>query len=315
MTRDEAVGLLDPELSAYLDRPSDDLGSVPLSIARDNANAVFAAMGGPPTNPPEVVVIPGHKGQPDVEVRVHRPVGVMPNMAVLHVHGGGMVKGSAWALDARIASVAQFIGSIVVSVEYRLAPETPFPGPMLDCVAGWNWMITQAPSWGIAPSACVIAGDSAGGGLAAATTFYLRDTGAIMPAGQVLVFPMLDYQTGLGDLEHTDSRLGWNSANNQFGWRALLGDQPLPTGHALAHFSPAHAISFKDLPPTWIGVGTIDLFLDENIAFAGAIARAGGTVTLRTYKGAPHGFQMIPSRVSSQFFTDYKAAFAAMVSS
>jgi acetyl esterase len=199
-------------------------------------------------------------------------------------------------------------------VEYRLAPETPHPGPMYDCVAGWNWMLEVAPSWGIAPAQCVIAGDSAGGGLAAATTFYLRDTGGIMPAGQVLVFPMLDYQTGLGEPEHNDTRLGWNAGNNQFGWRALLGDQPVPDGPARAHFSPAHARSFAGLPPTWIGVGTIDLFLDENVAFAAHIARAGGQVTLCTYKGAPHGFQTVPSRVSRQFFVDYKAAFAAMVS-
>jgi acetyl esterase len=315
MTRDEAIALLDPELIAYLDRPSDDLGAVPLSVARDNANAVFAAMGGSVENPPEVITIDGHKGDPPLEVRVHRPVAITPKLAVLHVHGGGMVKGSAWALDSRIAGVAQLLGAIVVSVEYRLAPETPHPGPMYDCVAGWNWMLAAASDWGIAPSRCVIAGDSAGGGLAAATTFYLRDTGGVMPAGQVLVFPMLDYQTGLGDLEHTDTRLGWNGANNQFGWRALLGDQPLPTGDALAHFSPVHATSFKDLPPTWIGVGSIDLFLDENVAFAAAIARAGGAVTLCTYKGAPHGFQMVPSRVSRQFFADYKAAFDAMTTS
>jgi acetyl esterase len=151
MTRDEAIALLDPELSAYLDRPSDDLGAVPLSVARDNANAVFEAIGGTAENSPEVVTIDGHKGDPPLEIRVHRPGGVTPKLAVLHVHGGGMVKGSAWALDARIAGVAQFLGAIVVSVEYRLAPETPHPGPLYDCVAGWNWMIATAPNWGLAP--------------------------------------------------------------------------------------------------------------------------------------------------------------------
>lgn len=314
MTREESIALLDPELIAYLERPSDDLGVVPLSVARENANAVFAAMGGPLENPPEVVTIAGHKGDPPLQVRVHRPIGVTPKLAVLHVHGGGMVKGSAWALDSRIAGVAKLLGAVVVSVAYRLAPETPYPGPMYDCVAGWNWMLETAPNWGLSPAQCVITGDSAGGGLAAAATFYLRDTGGIMPAGQVLVFPMLDYQTGLGDLEETDTRLGWNARNNQFGWRALLGNQPVPEGPACAHFSPAHAHAFEGLPPTWIGVGTIDLFLDENIAFATQIARAGGQVTLCTYKGAPHGFQTVPSRVSRQFFADYKAAFAAMVS-
>jgi acetyl esterase len=309
MTREESIARLDPELSEYILRPQIDLNLVPLSVGRAQADVSVRALFGPVETPPEVVLIAGSQGEPRLEVRVHRPLNVAPKSAILHVHGGGMVLLSAAALDARMASLADRLGSIIVSVEYRLAPETPFPGPLHDCVAAWHWMISQAENWGLSSAHCLISGDSAGGGLAAATCLYLRDSGGTMPARQILVYPMLDFQTGLGDDSDSDQRLGWNGANNQFGWRALLGDQPLPQGDRLGHYSPAHAVSFAGLPPTWIGVGTIDLFLDENIRFAAALAQADGDVTLCTYKGAPHGFQTIASSVSQRFYRDYCAAF------
>jgi acetyl esterase len=314
MTRDESIALLDPELASYIDRPFDDLTALPLPIARELANTSVRTVFGPVKREPEVVQVEGLQGEPAVHVRVHFPPNDQAKSAILHIHGGGMVKGSAFAFDARICDMAERLGSVVVSVEYRLAPETPFPGPLHDCAAAWDWMVAAAPKWGLDACKCIITGDSSGGGLAAATCLYLRDTGGVMPAGQVLVFPMLDYLTGIDQNAGRDMRLGWNSGNNQFGWRALLGDQALPQGARLGHYSPAHATSFAGLPPTWIGVGSIDLFLDENVAFAAAIARAGGDVTLCTYKGAPHAFQSIPSRVARRFNRDYVAAFSAMVS-
>jgi acetyl esterase len=314
MTRDESIALLDPELMAYLERPSEDLASVPLAVARINANAALRAMARPPERLPQVVTLAGLNDDPSLEVRVHFPSKITPKCAVLHVHGGGMVKGSAAALDGRIYDLSQRLDAIIVSVEYRKAPETPFPGSLHDCVAAWNWMTEQRVEWGLPLTACFISGDSSGGGLAAATTLYLRDTGGIMPARQVLVYPMLDYLTGIGPDVHLDTRLGWTSSNNQFGWRALLGEKGVPTGQALGHFSPAHAQSFVGLPPTWIGVGTLDLFLGENALFALQLATAGCDVTLCTYKGAPHGFQVIKSRVSERFFKDYVAAFSPILS-
>jgi acetyl esterase len=309
MTRDESIALLDPDLFAYLERPSEDLSAIPLSVARAQGDAAVIAMGGVVKRPPEVITVEGLFGAPRVEVRVHHPLQGKPKRAVLHVHGGGMVKGSAGAFDARTCDLANRLEAVVVAVAYRLAPETPFPGALHDCVAAWTWMISQVSDWGLTPASCILTGDSAGGGLAAAATLYLRDTGGVMPAGQVLVYPMLDYQTGLGVDRDQDQRLGWNSANNQFGWRALLGDQALPSGNALGHYSPSHAPSLRDLPPTWIGVGTIDLFLAENVVFASKLALAGCDVTLCTFKGAPHGFQAIPAKISRRFNRDYIAAF------
>jgi acetyl esterase len=312
MTREESLALLDPELIAYADRPTEDLTALPLPQARALADAALKALNGPVKRPPTVIQVPGLAGNPMVEVRIHHAPSQMPERVILHIHGGGMVKGSAGALDGRMVFLAELLAATIVSVNYRKAPETPFPGPLHDCVAVWNWMVAQAPNWGMPASTCIITGDSSGGGLAAATTLYLRDTGGPMPAGQVLVYPMLDYQTGAGASAGKDQRLGWNSGNNQFGWRALLGDQPVPTGNELGHFSPAHAPSLKGLPPTWIGVGTIDLFLAEDVAFAAKLAGEGCDVTLCTYKGAPHGFQTIDSRLSRRFYTDYRAAFARM---
>jgi acetyl esterase len=312
MTRDDWIALLDPELTAYLDRPSEDLNALPLPIAREQANAALRALSGPVKRPPTVVRVPGLAGDPLVEVRVHHAPSQSPERVILHIHGGGMVKGSAGALDGRMVFLADLLSATIVSVDYRKAPETPFPGPLHDCVAAWNWMVAQAPIWGMPASSCIITGDSSGGGLAAATTLYLRDTGGPMPAGQVLVYPMLDYLTGAGASEAQDQRLGWNGGNNQFGWRALLGAQPVPTGNELGHFSPAHAPNLKGLPATWIGVGTIDLFLAEDVAFAARLAGEGGDITLCTYKGAPHGFHAIDSRLSRRFYHDYRAAFARM---
>lgn len=312
MTREETIALLDPDLIAYLDRPFDDLRALPLPKARELANNTLRALGGPIAQVPQVEMVSGLNNDPDVEVRIHSPIAAKPKSAILHIHGGGMVKGSAFAFDARVCLMAQKLGSIIVCVEYRLAPETPFPGPLHDCVAAWNWMVWQAKKWNLDHSKCIITGDSSGGGLAAATSLYLRDTNGILPAGQVLVFPMLDHLTGLDD-EETDKRLGWNSGNNQFGWRALLGDQAMPSGKQLGHFAPAHALSFAGIPPTWIGVGTIDLFYDENITFAQNIRKAGGDVSLCIYQGAPHAFQSIPSRVTTQFNVDYAAAFASFL--
>jgi acetyl esterase len=309
LSRDQAIARLDPELAVYAARPSADLTRCDLEQARQDAVAYTLALLGEPPVPPDVVPVAGHAGHPNVNVRVHMPQDRAPRLAMLHIHGGGMVKGSARAYDGAVAAQAAHLGALIASVDYRLAPETPFPGPLLDCAAAWRWLVDHAASLGIGQDHCIITGDSAGGGLAAGLCLYLRDTGAIMPAGQVLVFPMLDHRTGAG-IEEADTRLGWNSRNNQFGWKALLGDHPLPEGAALGHYSPALAEDLSGLPPAWIGVGGLDLFLAENIAYAARIAASGGEVTLQTFPGAPHGFQAIPSGAGKRFVAAQRAAMA-----
>lgn len=308
MTRDEAFQRLDPELSIFSKLDPLDLASMSIEDARAFAEARYSLIATPPERVPKIVVAPGQSGQPDVELRVHMPPdGVSPRLAILQIHGGGMVMGRASNGDGACCKLASDLSAVVASVEYRLAPETPFPGPLLDCVAAWHWLHAQANILGLGPAHRVVAGDSAGGGLAAALSLWLRDHGAPMPAGQILTYPMLDYRTGAGQ-ETDDTRPGWTAANNQFGWRALRGSGALPEGEALSHFSPALAEHVSGLPPCWIGVGGLDLFLEENIAFAARIAASGGDVTLMTYPGAPHGFPAVPSSTSRRFERDYRAA-------
>jgi triacylglycerol lipase len=310
MTRDECLAALDPQLAAMADQPSARLADTDLALVRQGAEAMFIARLPPMVQAPQIEVVEGLQGQPPVEVRVHLPVAGAPTRAILHIHGGGMVMGSARAFDGGASAGAQVHQAVIVSVEYRLAPEAPFPGPLLDCVAAWLWLLDNCTRWGLGAGQCLVMGENAGGGLGAALSLYLRDNNLPRPAAQILVFPMLDHLTGQGEAEMTDTRIGWTSGNNQFGWRALLGDQALPTGQSLGHYSPAHAEDFSNLPPTWIGVGTLDLFLDENIAFIQAIAHAHGNAILHTYQGAPHGFQSYPSDVSRRFQADLKAAIA-----
>lgn len=314
MTRNDWIALLDPELGAYLDRASEDLSIISLPLVREKIEISAQALAKRARYSPKVIEISGMCGAPQIELRVHNSNRSGLSGAILHIHGGGMVKGSAAMFDDRVGQLANTLGALVVSVNYRKAPETPFPGPLHDCVAAWNWLIDAAAARGVPQSSCVITGDSSGGGLAAATCLYLRDDGCPMPAGQVLVYPMLDYKTGTDFEAEKDERLGWNSANNQFGWRALLGNKTLPTGLALGHFSPAHAQSIEGLPPTWIGVGTLDLFFGESARFAFALEQAGIYVTFRTYDGAPHGFQTIASKVAARFYQDYFAAFRVFTS-
>lgn len=309
MTRDEAAARLDPELSAFLDRPHFDLRVVPLAEARANAEASFRLLGPEDAPAPEVVLAPGLPGAPTVQLRIHRPQGAPARLALLHIHGGGMVMGSAASLDRFIASRAEKWGVVVASVEYRLAPEHPHPAPLHDCVAGLEWLLAHCGDFGLAPAQVVVMGESAGGGLAAATCLHQRDHGRPQAAGQILVYPMLDHRTGQG-WEDGDTRLGWNAASNGVGWGALKGPGPLPDGAGLSHFSPARADDLSGLPPAWIAVGTLDLFLDENADYARRIARAGGEVRLITYPGAPHGFQVVPSAVTARYNRDLAAAIA-----
>jgi acetyl esterase len=300
LSREASIAGLHPELAMLAGFPARSLSDETLAEARAASDMLMAQLSGSVSVMPEVIEVPGHAGAPPVVVRVHRPQEAPVRLAILHVHGGGMVLGSASSMDGILAATAAKHSAVVASVEYRLAPETPFPGPLFDCAAAWLWLNGQAEALGLTPDNLIVMGESAGGGLAAALCLYLRDTGAPQPAGQVLTYPMLDYQTGLG-IETEDTRLGWTSANNQYGWGALLGDQPVPTGQGLGHYSPAHAQSLSGLPPCWIGVGGLDLFLDENIAYAAKIASLGGEVTLQTWPGAPHGFQMLPCTLTAQF--------------
>jgi triacylglycerol lipase len=238
----------------------------------------------------------GRDGAPDVALYCYTPTGEQKlRPAILHIHGGGMVIGSAEMSRASMPPLALALDAVLVSVEYRLAPETPFPGPQEDCYSALAWLHENAGDLGVDPARIIVMGESAGGGLAAALALMARDRGEYALAGQVLIYPMLDHRTGGPDCQWRNPMTGefiWKPQNNRFGWESLRGDYTLDDNRK-PWFSPALADDLTALPPTYIAVGTLDLFFDEDLDYARRLGAAGVAVELHTYPGAIHAFDMV----------------------
>lgn len=230
-------------------------------------------------------VVPGH---PDVTVRVHRPVDVEGELpCVYSIHGGGYVLGGYEMDDARFDAWCPRFGCVGVSVEYRLAPETPFPGALEDCYAGLKWAHDNHQEIGIDPGRIVIGGTSAGGGLAAALALVARDRDEVPVQFQLLDCPMLDDRQITPSSQLDDLQI-WNRDSNRFGWRSYLGD--LYGGSDVpAYAAPARATDLSGLPPAYVCVGAVDGFRDEDVAYATRLNQAGVPTELHVYPGAPHG--------------------------
>ncbi len=257
----------------------------------------------------ENVQVPGPEGASPVRVRIYRPQKAQgPIPALLWIHGGGYVIGRPEMDDINCIDFARELGILVVSVDYRLAPEFPFPAPLEDCYAAMGWLFKNADTLGVLPERIGIAGASAGGGLAAALAQLAHDRQEFRPAMQLLVYPMLDDRTTTRtDLDDSNFR-GWNQGSNVFGWTSYLGRKPggveMP-----AHSVPARRPDLSGLPPTWIGVGTCDLFHDEDVEYAERLKAAGVACDLVVVPGAFHGFDGVRSAaVSRDFRHAYKAA-------
>jgi acetyl esterase/lipase len=233
-------------------------------------------------------LVPGGPGDPDVALRVHRPrdaEGPLP--CIYSIHGGGYISGTHDTDDLRFDELSPRLGVVGVSVGYRLAPETPYPGPLEDCYAGLVWTVEHAGELGIDPERIGISGFSAGGGLAAALALLSRDRGGPSIAFQQLVYPMLD------DRQRTVSSQWavpiWPPGTNRIGWQAYLGDLH-GSGDVPYHAAPSQATDLSGLPPAFIGVGALDGFVDEDIDYAQRLSHAGVPTELHVYPGAPHGF-------------------------
>jgi acetyl esterase/lipase len=245
----------------------------------------------PPPSDIEVLTLPSGVG-----IRLFRPEGVTGRTpALLWIHGGGYVIGSAAQDDALCRRFAQELGATVASVDYRLAPDHPYPAPLEDCYSALQWLV-ELPS--VDPSRVAIGGASAGGGLAAALALLTRDRGEISLAAQLLVYPMLDDRTvERKDLDNPGLRL-WNQSSNRFGWSAYLG------GADPQIAVPARCEDLSGLPSAWVGVGTFDLFHDEDLAYAERLKAAGVPCDVEVVAGAFHGFDGIAPKadVSQSFF-------------
>ena len=232
-----------------------------------------------------------------VGVRLHRPpnaTGAGP--ALVWIHGGGYVIGSAAQDDVICRRFARQLGVTVAAVDYRLAPEYPYPASLDDCYAALTWL-AGLPA--VDPTRVAVGGASAGGGLAAALALLARDRAEVDVAAQLLVYPMLDHRSG-HDVGPDDSahRL-WSRSSNRWGWQCYLGDSDPNVA------VPARREDLSGLPAAWIGVGTADLFHDEDLAYAERLRLAGVPCDVEVIPGAFHGFDGVAGKapVSQAFFT------------
>jgi acetyl esterase/lipase len=235
-----------------------------------------------------------------VGVRLHRPIGVsQPAPALLWIHGGGYVLGTAQQDDRLCRRFSHNLGITVAAVDYRLAPEHPYPAPLEDCYSALTWL-AGLPA--VDPTRVAIGGASGGGGLAAALALLARDRGEVTPTLQLLAYPMLDDRSGT-EPNNRNYRL-WGPKSNRFGWASYLGDADPQVA------VPARRDDLSGLPPAWIGVGTNDLFHDEDVAYAERLTAAGVPCQVEVVPGAFHGFDLLLPKadVSQAFFASQCAS-------
>ncbi len=242
---------------------------------------------------------------------VHRRADGGPSLPVVFwIHGGGYIMGSPDREQRWAAAFLQAFDCVVVCPGYRLAPLHPFPAALDDLLAVVDWVNEEGPALGIDPSRLVVAGESAGGGLAASLVQRLHDDGVPM-LGQVLVYPMIDdrtaVRTDIGRKEH----LAWSNGSNHYGWSSYLG-MPPGSDSVPEYAVPSRREDLIGLPQAWIGVGDMDVFYDENLEYARRLEAAGVPVRLETPGGAPHGFPSIaPGARVSRDFTSSAVRFTA----
>lgn len=303
--------LVDPELAAFLDQfPTSQFTSETLPQIRAIGAERFDQMRAALPVFPDIEVreqhIPGPTGAPDVRVRVYLPKRApRPLPAFLWIHGGGYVLGTAERDDAVVQSIVDAVGCAAVSLDYRLAPETPHPGPVEDCYAALIWLHAHAAELGVDPGRLAIGGASAGGGLAAGLGLLARDRGAVPLVFQLLIYPMLDDRTATHPDPHPyTGEFIWTHDANRFGWTSYLGREP-GAPDTSPYAAAARAERLAGLPPTYLCVGALDLFLEEDLEYARRLMRAGVPTELHVYPGAYHGFNMaVDARVSRAYTRD-----------
>jgi acetyl esterase/lipase len=242
-------------------------------------------------------------------VRVHRPTAggdeLLP--AVLWLHGGGFLIGSPKQDDALCRQIADELGAIVVAPVYRLAPEHVFPAALDDAYAALRWLTKRDD---VDASRIAVAGASAGGGLAAQIALYARDQGEVRLAAQILVYPMLDDRTVLRtDVDESPFRL-WDNRSNRIGWSSYLG-RAAGAAEASPIAVPARNEDLRGLPPAWIGVGSLDLFHDEDMAYADQLRAADVPCETIAVDGVFHGFDgVVQDSAATKRFRE--SMFAAM---
>lgn len=232
---------------------------------------------------------------PGAAVHVYEPApGRATGGALLWIHGGGYITGAARMDQDLCIRLARDEGLVVVSADYRLASDQPYPAALDDVHLAWSWLQAHAEALGVDPTRTAIGGQSAGGGLTAALVQRVHDDAGVRPAAQWLFCPMLDDRTAADTGLDAVGHFVWDNRLNRLGWGRYLGT---PAGHPGPppgrYAVPARREDLTGLPPAWIGVGDIDLFHDEDLRYAQALRAAGVPVTLDVVRGAPHGFESL----------------------
>lgn len=246
-------------------------------------------------------VVPGPPGEPDITVMVVRPSREPVGAGIYAIHGGGMILGHRAGAAADLINYAAEFGVVGVSVEYRLAPESPHPAPVEDCYAGLVWMADHADELGVDPRRILVQGASAGGGLCAAVALLARDRGGPALAGQALYCPMLDDRNNsVSSRQYADTGV-WDGSFNETGWNALLGTDVRGGPHVSPYAAPSRAEDLGNLPPTFVDVGAAEVFRDESVDYASRVWTCGGQAELHVWAGGFHGFNgIVPGAQVSQ---------------
>lgn len=251
----------------------------------------------PPDVSIERIVIP-RADQSSLRLRVYRPTAQNASApAMLWLHGGGYIIGRPEQDESQCLQYAREVGLVIVSVDYRRAPEHPFPAALDDGYTALQWLAANAADLGVDVNRLAIGGDSAGGGLAAALAQLACDRHEIIPIFQLLVYPMLDDRTVLRADLAGRVFLMWDQASNRFGWESYLG-QPGGAESVAPYAVPARRADVSNLPPAWIGVGSLDMFHDEDVAYAQCLQASGVECELTIVPGAFHGFDFVGPQVN-----------------
>ena len=300
--------VVDPELLPIIDNAPDmGVSAEKLPFVR-GVIAEMTRMGLEAADPSVTVSehhAPGYEGGPEVRVVIYRPAGLPAHApVVLQIHGGGFVFGTAELGDPRNRAMARAVSCAVASVEYRIAPEAPFPAGLNDCYAALAWLHREAAALGLDPDRIAIRGESAGGGLAAGLAIMARDRGGPAVCFQLLIYPMLDDRTVTRAPHPYAGEFVWDAASNRFGWESWLGAAPGADGISpLA--APARLADPAGLPPTFMATAALDMFVEEDLEYARRLMRAGVPTELYVAPGAVHGFDaMAPEAAVSRRFTD-----------
>jgi triacylglycerol lipase len=307
------IELVDPELrDALAQWPQHPVTAATLAERRANVLKVIGAA--PLPDRPDIVADELHVesafGAKPIRVLTYRPVkpaGQLP--AILHVHGGGFVMGAPEMKDMENRLLSSELRCAIFSVDYRLAPEAPHPAPLQDIYSVLTWLHDNADRLGLDTARIGIKGESGGGGFAAAAALYARDQPGPKFAFQHLIYPMIDDRTAVReDLHPHVGEFVWTQESNYFGWRSLLGSEP-GSGDVSPYAAAARAADVSGLPPTYISVGGLDLFLEEDLTYADRLSRAGVPVEFHMYPRAYHGFyQAANARVTKQANHDNREA-------